>query len=71
MSAPTPEQIAEAKLHATVWEEVARKMHANAESWDVKQRMNVDPAALRALGWLALSVGGSYRKIVNGSEIDD
>ena len=62
---PTPEQQAEAKLHATAWE----------DAWDQLRNMqassspHVDHAQIKSLSQLAMAVAGGYRKIANGADI--
>jgi hypothetical protein len=67
---PTDQDKSTARLHATVWE------HA----WDSlrQQYERASPVAdathtahLKALSFLAMTIGGAYRRIANGSEIDE
>jgi hypothetical protein len=63
----TPEQKAEAKLHATAWE----------SAWDTLRKMqesssqHVDHAQVKSLAQLAMAVAGGYRMIANGKDLDD
>lgn len=66
MAKPTAEQRADAKMHATVWENVFHTALENAQ-----RRTDLDHNVMKALGTFALMVGGEYRKIGNGAEIAD
>lgn len=70
-SEPTPEQIDAAKLHATAWEHASSSLMRNADDPDASRRMGMTQEQLKALGWLALAVGGGYRRIVNGAKLAD
>jgi hypothetical protein len=64
---PTPEQRAEAKLHATAWEDAwgqLRKMEASSSP-------HVDYNQIKQLSYLAMAVASGYRKIANGNDLED
>lgn len=62
-AAPTAEQRDHARMHATVWERVAD------EFADFMGR-NADAGDRNRLAKFARCVGGEYRRVANGSEID-
>jgi hypothetical protein len=66
MSKPTEDQKADAKMHATVWESVFHTAQENAN-----RRTDLDRNVMTALATFALMVGGEYRRIGNGKDIDD
>lgn len=65
----TPVQRSEAKMHATVWE------RAQHELTDAAERRRVDGSkdagTLAQLAIAALFIGGEYRRIANGADVDD
>ena len=66
MAIPTDSERQTARLHATVWENVF-----NAASENAGRRTDIDQGVMRTLATFALIVGGEYRTIANGREIDD
>lgn len=60
---PTDDEMAMARLHATAWEHAANDAMKNAT-----MRSN---ETMHALALLACMIGGGYRRIANGAELDD
>jgi hypothetical protein len=66
MANPTDEDKRTASLHATVWERTF-----NIASENAGRRTDIDQTAMKTLAVFALMIGGEYRKIANGSKIDE
>lgn len=66
MAKPTDDERQSARLHATVWERTFNVATENAG-----RRTDIDSGVMKTLGVFALILAGEYRKIANGSEIDD
>lgn len=68
---PTPEQIEDAKLHATAWEYAAGSLSDNCQRPEQLRAMVVTHDQLKAAMWMASAVAGGYRRIVNGAKLSD
>jgi hypothetical protein len=68
----TEQQIADAILHATVWEGAATQTRENAHRRQsiVQQDPQGTAGHLHALADFALIVAGNYRKVVNTGEVE-
>ncbi len=62
---PTDQDKATARLHATAWEHAWDKLRHQYE----RSNPVADVAHLKALSFLAMTMGGAYRRIANGAEI--
>jgi hypothetical protein len=63
----TPEQRAEATLHATAWERAWDLLRKTQESTS----QHVDHAQVKSLSQLAMSVAAGYREIANGKDLEE
>lgn len=66
MAKATDEQRADARLHATVWENVFHTAQENAN-----RRTDLDRPTMTALATFALMVGGEYRRVANSGNYDE
>lgn len=66
MSKPTVEQMADAKMHATVWGRAWDELRERAEYCCGDEK-----PIMRALASFAMSMNDGYRTIANGGDIID
>lgn len=66
MATASKEQRENARISATVWENVFRVCQENAD-----RRTDIDRNIMRTLGTFALIVGGEYRRLANAGKYED
>ena len=64
MARASEDQRSDAKMHATVWQNVFNECQRNTNP-------DIDRNVLRTLATFALIVGGEYRRIANSGKFDD